>query len=182
VTHTFSRLSESDIELVRVWRNEQQTVLRQQRPITPEEQLQWFRGVVEPGHASSQPRFLLFSMRVDGALAGYGGLTNIDWTSRRAEVSFLVETARSLKVDVYERDLDAFLGWLRPFAFGELQLNRLFTETFAFRDGHIGRLEANGWRREGCLRQHVLKQGRFHDSIVHGLLASDEPQCPDLSV
>jgi RimJ/RimL family protein N-acetyltransferase len=69
--------------------------------------------------------------------------------------------------------MEAFLHFLSGWAFGELGLNRLFTETYAFRDAHIAILERAGFISEGRLRQHVVVAGRPTDSILHGLLASD---------
>jgi RimJ/RimL family protein N-acetyltransferase len=104
---------------------------------------------------------------------GYGGLTNIDWVSRRAEVSFLVDPERAADPDVYRRDIGAFLGFLANLAFNELGLNRLFAETYAFRNFHIGLLERAGFSVEGRLREHAWTGQGLGDSIVHGLLAAE---------
>jgi RimJ/RimL family protein N-acetyltransferase len=105
----------------------------------------------------------------DGRFIGYGGLTNLDWHARHAEVSFLVDPARAADPDTYRRDASAFLAFLAGWAFGELGLNRLFTETYDFRELHIGLLEQAGFVPEGRMRQHV----EGGDSVLHGLLATD---------
>ncbi|MNP74955.1 hypothetical protein D3C76_1719150 [compost metagenome] len=73
--------------------------------------------------------------------------------------------------DVLKQLFSRFLALLAQLAFEELGLRRLCTETFEHRVLHIETLEASGFRYEGCLREHVLIDGRPTDSMVHGLLA-----------
>jgi RimJ/RimL family protein N-acetyltransferase len=105
---------------------------------------------------------------------GYGGLTHIDWLHRRAEISFLVDPERAADRERYEADFSAFLDFLERWAFTDLGLNRLYTETYAFREHHIRILESRGLEPEGHLRQHILDpvgDGGFVDSIIHGITA-----------
>jgi RimJ/RimL family protein N-acetyltransferase len=170
---SFRRIEERDIESLRLWRNAQQSVLRQQHPISAEHQLGWFRTSVEPTYSAEDPKQLLVVVEDSDHLVAYGGLTNIEWVSRRAEVSFLCETERSHDAERYADAFTSFLTWLKHFAFVELGLNRLFTETWSVRGEHIGILEACGWRLEGRMREHVWKDGRFDDALLHGVLVSD---------
>jgi RimJ/RimL family protein N-acetyltransferase len=148
-------------------------VLRQSEPISPEQQRRWFDEVVAPAQRDPQPPMVLVSVFENGSFVGYGGLTNISWDSRRAEVSFLVDPKRAADPDVYRHDMAAFLGFLAELAFDRLGLNRLFAETYAFRDFHIAILEQAGFASEGRLRQQVATADGFGDSLVHGLLAAD---------
>ncbi len=110
----------------------------------------------------------------DGEFLGYGGLTHIDWEQQRAEVSFLVDPERASDPERYECDLRAFLGFLQDWAFGELGLHRLFTETYAFREHHLSVLESAGFQPEGRMRDHVADPDSptgFADSLLHGLLS-----------
>jgi RimJ/RimL family protein N-acetyltransferase len=163
-------LRRSDIEALRVFRNEQIDVLRQAEPISAAQQERWFDDVVSPAQRELRPQMMLVSI-LDGdeRFIGYGGLTNLDWDARRAEVSFLVDPARAGNRDIYRRDMTAFLGFLTDWAFGALRLNRLYTETYEFRNFHIRILEEAGFVAEGRLRQHTATG----DSVLHGLLASD---------
>jgi RimJ/RimL family protein N-acetyltransferase len=49
-------------------------------------------------------------------------------------------------------------------------LQRLCTETYAFRDSTIQVLEQCGFRQEGRLREHVRIGERWVDALVHGCL------------
>ncbi len=159
-------------ELMR-WRNDQQSVLRQQEPLTPVDQERWFRDVVQPSYQQTHPRALQVVSKDGGVPVAYGGLTNIEWTSRRAELSFLVATESVEPDDRYAEEFHRFLAWTTMFAFESLGLHRLFTETWDFRDNHIEVLESCGFVLEGRMRDHVAKDGQFHDALLHGLLADD---------
>lgn len=162
-----------DLEHLRTWRNEQQDVLRQQAPIDIEHQQRWFRDVVVPSQQHATPSSVLVTTSRSGVPTSYGGLTNIDWVSRRAEVSFLAATDIASSSERYEAEFGGFLSWLTDFSFGELDLCRLFTETWAFRDHHLEILERAGFQLEGRLRHHVVKDCLAHDALMHGLLRSD---------
>jgi len=159
-----------DMPSIRVWRNEQMDVLRQSKVLTEEDQTRYYENVIRPGMDMERPPMILFSYDRKGICIGYGGLTNLDWDSLRAEVSFLVATERTRDDRVYEEDFSHFLRLLQRVAFDELGLNRLFTETYDIRPGHVGILEAEGFRYEGAMKQHVRIDGRFVDSLLHGLL------------
>ena len=175
--YKYMGLRRSDVQSIRRWRNAQIDVLRQKHPLGVEEQERWFDTVVRPTHAAAEPAFLLVSiLDEDRQLVGYGGLTNINWTDRRAEVSFLVDTSRARDIDVYRRDFSTFLDFLKRWSFRDLGLHRLFTETFAFREANIDILEASGFQIEGRLRQHIVdpRSPKGHiDSIIHGMTAED---------
>jgi RimJ/RimL family protein N-acetyltransferase len=164
----------ADREAIRQWRNAQLDVLRQPAPISGEEQDQYFLRVVRPLFDQVQPGQLLFSLLYEGQLIGYGGLVYIAWEDRRAEVSFLVDSARVADLPLYRQDFLTYLHLLGKLAFGPLGLHRLFTECYDIRDFHVSILEEAGFRFEGRLRHHVRIRGRFVDSLIHSLLAEDE--------
>ncbi len=168
-------LRRRDIQTLRRFRNEQMSVLRQRQPLGAEDQERWFDEVVLPTHAHPEPSFLLVSILDEaGAFIGYGGLTHIDWQQRRAEISFLMSPGRAANIETYRRDLRAFLAWIQRWAFDELQLHRLFTETYEFRTEHVRILEEAGFVFEGRLRHHSIDPSdpaAYVDSLLHGCCA-----------
>jgi RimJ/RimL family protein N-acetyltransferase len=54
-----------------------------------------------------------------------------------------------------------------------LDLNRLFLETYDVRKKHIQIIEDSGFVLEGRLKQHVIINGAFIDSLIHGMVKSD---------
>ena len=70
--------------------------------------------------------------------------------------------------------MDAYLMIIRKIAFGDLGLNRIFTETFDFRNQQIELLESNGFVYEGTLRQSYRLNGKFVNSCFHSIIREDE--------
>lgn len=172
-TYEILTIRREDIFQIKNWRNEQMSVLRQNQLLTDEDQLRYYETAIRSSMEAEQPKIILFSYLQAGACIGYGGLTNIDWVSKRAEISFLVATERTQDDTTYARDFSTFLHLMQQVAFAELGFHRLFTETFDARSKHIAILESSGFQREGRLRQHVWMDGRFVDSIMHGCLRED---------
>ncbi len=164
-------LQEADINHLREWRNAQREVLRQDAELSAQQQRRWFREVVTPTHAGENPQFLLVGIESDSRLVAYGGLTNVAWHYRRGEVSFLADTEAARDEDEYSAVFRAFLDWLPQFSFDQLGLHRVFTETWATRESHIALLEGAGFVYEGRMRDHVIKNDRFVDAVLHGLVA-----------
>lgn len=168
-------IREQDMPLIKEWRNEQMKVLRQDRSLSDEDQRNYYKQIVLPSIQEERPRIMLFTYLFQGTVIGYGGLTNIDWGSRRAEVSYLLRSDRSNEAEriQYIDDFTNYLSILKRIAFEQLHLNRLFTETFNIRPLHITILEQNGFILEGKMRQHVSIEGEYVDSIIHGCLKGD---------
>lgn len=166
-------LREGDIELIRVWRNEQIDVLRQKKPLTEKEQINYFRQVVRPTFAQKTPPLMLFSLLKNDSLIGYGGLVYLDWEARHGEVSFLVDSTRAKDKKTYAKDFSSYLTLLKRVAFDDLNLNRIFVETYATRLCHLEVLTKNGFIYEGRMRQHVKIKGKYIDSLIHGILKND---------
>lgn len=165
-------LRKQDILLIKQWRNEQMAVLRQSDLLTDEDQLRYYANIVDPSFSDRNTRIMLFSYFYYDELIGYGGLTNIDWINKRAEISYLVNTDRSLEEDrkLYMQDFSTFLKLMQRIAFNELEIHRLYTETFDIRPLHIAILQNNGFCLEGRMRDHVLIDNRYVDSVIHGCI------------
>lgn len=58
-------------------------------------------------------------------------------------------------------------------AFGELGLHKVFAEVLADNDAALKAQAASGFRREGYLRGHVLKNGAPRDVVLLGMLADE---------
>jgi RimJ/RimL family protein N-acetyltransferase len=101
-------------------------------------------------------------------LVAYGGLVNISWANRRAELSFL--TSGDLPVDNYERYFSTFISYILNVAQDQFGLHKMFTETYEFRHEHISILEKCGFKTEGRLIDHNFDSGVFCDSIIHGVI------------
>jgi RimJ/RimL family protein N-acetyltransferase len=170
--YSIETVQDDDIESIRSWRNSQMDVLRQTKPISVEEQSNYFQHVIWPSLTDPNPGNILFRYLKDEKLIGYGGLVHITWKHKRAEVSFLLDPSLAADKDTYANCYSNFLSLLKELSFEDLGFKRLFTETFAIRKHHISILESNGFRVEGVLKNHVYMDEKPVDSIIHGFLSS----------
>ncbi|MCM8810937.1 MAG: GNAT family N-acetyltransferase [Candidatus Omnitrophica bacterium] len=168
-------LREEDILLIKDWRNAQILILRQNKPLTEPEQIEYYNQVVIPSFSQAKPSIILFSFLKKEMCIGYGGLVHIDWSNKRAELSFLLNPERVKDKNLYEVEFTIFIKLIKEIAFKELKLNKVYTETFDlnFRSHHISILEKNGFTFEGRLRQHIYKENKFIDSLIHSILGEE---------
>ena len=166
-------LRAKDIFKIKEWRNAQIDVLRQTKILTNEDQKRYYKSSIAPTFRQKEPRQILFSYLNGGRLIGYGGLTNIDWTNRRAEISFLVDPGIAGRRGEYARVFSCFLELLKEVAFDILAFHRIYTETFSFRKHHVRILEKSGFVNEGTMREHVEFRGKYYDSLLHGYLRQE---------
>ena len=166
-TCSLSPIVFSDLEPIRAWRNEQMEILRHSKELTPEDQERYWKRLSE----SMETR--LFSIISDGKLIGYCGFTHLDNEYSHSELSFLLDTSIQENSDRFYSILFDVLKMLVRYGFENLNLNRLSTETYEFRKEHIQTIEKAGFTKEGILREHVFKKGRFYNSIIHSILRSE---------
>lgn len=162
-----------DIELVRKWRNSQMNVLRQNEVITKIKQKFYFAQNVWPDMKSKFPRQILLGILLDDQLVGYGGFVNVSWKDKKSEISFLLEPSYEKNKILKNKIFIQFLISISRISFDILKLNRIWTETYAYRTEHVKVLEKAGFKREGYLRHNVIINNAMVDSIVHGYLESD---------
>ncbi len=168
--YSLIEIREKDMESIRKWRNNQIDILRQKEKISKKEQTQYYKSIIKKNFKKKYPDSILFSYMLNGKCIGYGGLTNIDWNSKRAELSFIVNDRRYLNSKIYVKDFFSFLNIITRLAFLELKFNRLFTETYGIRSKHLQILKKSGFQFEGKLKQHTMIKGKYVDSIIHGYL------------
>lgn len=168
---SFRTIKKEDIILIRKWRNEQLSVLRQKKKISHPEQIKWFKGLKKD---KSQRLFAIYEkVGFKNIFIGYCGLTHIDRLNCRAEISFLVDTQRARIDSIYKIDMLTVLSFLAEYAFLRLKLKKIFTETYEFRKKHIKILEEFGLKREGVLRSHIFIRGKYYNSLMHSMLKKE---------
>lgn len=163
----FSCLTPADIEPIRVWRNEQIAILRQNTLISPEEQTAYFSTEIFPSYQALEPKQILFSIKRGATLLGYGALTHIDWEKKSAEVSFLLDTRFQETEKPFQDLYRTFISFLFDLAFTELHFQKLTAEVYLFRQGMIALLEEAGFQKITHLKNHVFKRGKMWDAFVY---------------
>ena len=169
---TFRPIQLDQIEQIRLWRNAQKKILRQTKEISKYEQKCYFRDKVFTQLDIHFPAQILIGIEWRGKFVGYGGLVHIDWNSRKAEVSFLLDTEIREESKLFIEIFSSYLSLIQIMAFEHLALNRIYTETYSFRTSVISTLNANDFLLEGTLRKSYFWEGRFFDSLIHSKLCT----------
>ena len=166
-------LRRKDIFKIKEWRNTQIDILRQKSVLTDLDQQIYYDTNIFPTYGQQNPEQILFSILQEEQCIGYGGLVHICWQDKRAEISFLVDRERAFDGRTYQEDFQSFLRIIKHISFIDLGLNRLFLETYDVRKKHVRIIEESGFVLEGRLRQHVIINGVFMDSLIHGMIKKD---------
>lgn len=150
------------------WRNEQIYHLRQARPLTKEDQENYFNTIVSALFNEEQPNQILFSYLENDVCIGYGGLVHINWIDKNAEISFIMNT--ELEQKYFSKHWTIFLGLIDQVAFKDLNFHKLFTYAFDLRPHIYEVIENAGFVKEAVLKEHCFFNGVYKDVIMHGKL------------
>lgn len=147
------------------WRNEQIYHLRQNKPLTLEDQENYFNNVVNKLFSQEMPNQILFSYLEDDICIGYGGLVHINWIDKNAEISFIMNT--ELEKNNFQEYWTNFLELIEEVAFRELKLHKIFIYAFDLRPNLYQAIESVNYVKEATLKQHCFYENRFIDVIIH---------------
>ena len=104
----------------------------------------------------------------EGRLVGVAYAENIQPSHRRCRVGVTVDQAEWGKGYGSEA-LELLLRYL----FTEADVHRIAAEAFAFNAAWKRLLTRAGFRREGCLRDDLYRDGRWHDRETYALLEDE---------
>lgn len=156
--------SEDRYKIMR-WRNEQMYHLRQNTPLTKEQQDLYFDSVVSKLFAEACPGQILFSYLEGKECIGYGGLVHINWLDCNAEISFIMKT--ELEEREFNKHWDIYLKLIEEVAFEELKLHKLHTYAFDLRPKIYEVLEAANYKLEAVLKEHSFFNNKYIDVVIH---------------
>ncbi len=169
--HTGLRaIRRDDLPQLLDWRNDPRLrrYFREVRELSPEHQQNWFERCVLGG--DHQVRMFAIVRLDTGALIGACGLTGIDWLRRHGELSLYIGTDAVYCDHTHAPEA---VRLLLGHGFGDLGLNRIHAEVYAFDDGKTALLRRTGLIEEGCLRDHHWSGGRYWDAHLFGILARE---------
>ena len=153
------------------WFNDEATTLSMQKhrfPNTKEDQLEFFRKEI----AGNDKKLQLGICTIDGGpIFGVVSLNNIDYISRKAEISMIIGESKYRKIKYMTETLELILSQ----AFNSLNLRRIYGGTIM---NELAELlcRALGFKREGLLRQDVFINGKYHDVYLIGILKEEFEQ------
>jgi UDP-4-amino-4,6-dideoxy-N-acetyl-beta-L-altrosamine N-acetyltransferase len=133
--------------------------------ITEAEHVGWMeRTVVHPDRK-------YWIINTEGLDVGLAGLTEIERKNSRAEWAFYLGHP-----GLRGRGVGAVVEFaVTAYAFEVIGLHKLCCEVFVWNQPIVRMHEKFGFVREGVLRQHVRKDGQFHDIVRFGLLKAEWP-------
>ena len=147
------------------WRNEQIYHLRQNKPLTTDDQEKYFTDKVSELFKEKQPSQLLFSFFENNNFVGYGGLVRINWLDKNAEISFLMNT--KLEKNNFVKYWNIFLELIEKVAFKEINLHKVYTYAFDLRPHLYDVLTNFGYIEEARLKEHSLFKNNYVDILIH---------------
>lgn len=154
------------------WRNEQIYHLRQNEPLTVQDQENYFKNIVTKLFDQEQPDQILFSYLEKDKCIGYGGLVHINWVDKNAEISFIMNT--DLEKYFFQKHWGIFLNLIEKVAFEELQLHKIFTFAFDLRPHLYETLSKSAFAEETRLKEHCFFNGKYIDVVIHSKI---NPSC-----
>lgn len=147
------------------WRNEQIYHLRQNKPLTKDNQEAYFANVVLKLFEQEQPNQILFSFLENDICIGYGGLVHINWIDKNAEISFIMNTI--LEKNRFHEIWTTYLKLIEEVAFNELGMHKIFTYAFDIRPHLYGVLLNANYIEEARLKEHCFFDSKFIDVLIH---------------
>jgi len=154
--------------------------LRQNKPLTTEDQDKYFNEVVAKLFEQEQPGQILFSYLEQDKCIGYGGLVHINWVDKNAEVSFIMDTGK--EKNEFHKHWSIYLDLIEKVAFNHLNLHKIYTYAFDLRPHLYEVLENNAYNKEAVIKGHAFFEGKFIDVIIHSktnLLTTLRPVAPE---
>ena len=147
------------------WRNEQMYHLRQDKPLTIENQETYFNTVIPKLFNQNLPNQILFSFLENEICIGYGGLVHINFIDKNAEISFIMNT--NLEKNRFQEIWTAYLTLIEKVAFNELKLHKVFVYAFDLRPHLYEVLEHNNYFKEAIFFEHCFYNNKFIDVVIH---------------
>jgi diamine N-acetyltransferase len=131
---------------------------------TRDQEVEWITRVTKD---PSQLNFVIYSIADPAEPAGTVSLTSIDRRSRNAEYGRIFVDAKFRRAGLMRHASTLLLRY----AFAELNLHKVYLRVFADNDSASGLYRKLGFVEEGCLREHVYKNGVYRDVLCMAVFA-----------
>ena len=151
--------------MIRSWRNSSEVskYMYSDDSISADQQIKWFRQIKD------DPTKKYWIIKVDDKYVGVVNLYDIDKRNKRCYWAYYLAES-SIRGKGLGRLIE--LNILQ-YIFEDLGLNKLCCEILSFNEIVVKIHEKYGSKIEGNFRQHIYKQGKFHDIICMGILKEE---------
>ena len=122
----------------------------------------WIKKCTKPAKKQDVIR-KCFALDINGKLAGGIGLDALD--KHKAEIGYSLSKVYWNKGTATEA-----LRLVTDFRFKKLKLKRIYAYVFTKNKASAKVLEKNGYKREGLLKKHYTKNGKFFDAYIFAKL------------
>lgn len=159
------KLNIEDIELVRSWRNSEEVskYMYTSNSISKEDQQKWFASI------STDQSSEYWIIEYEGKKLGLAQITSISKIFDSCSWAFYLGDTSVRGAGIGSKVEYNVLQYV----FETLNLNKLNCTVISFNDSVIKMHENFGFRREAFFRQHVLKNGQYHDVVGLAMLKSE---------
>ena len=119
--------------------------------------------------SSPAPRRIVFAVEVDGKVVGATGLERINWISRNCYFAIAIYDP-----DYWNRGIGTEATKLMvSYAFEFLNMHKILLEVYDYNERAIRVYQKVGFEIEGRLRKNHYFNGRYHDTLVMGILSEE---------
>lgn len=160
-------VEESDLEIICKWRNNWDVLknLFSYLPISLTKQKRWYENYIN----DSTTQTFIIEYKIENKPIGTVTLAHIDYKNQNAEAGILIGEKDYRGKGLAKQALNLVIDY----GFNELNLNRIYLHLLETNQSALRLYESLGFKREGLLRNHQYKQGRFCNVIVMGLLKDE---------
>ncbi len=161
----FRNITDDDLEMIMNWRTMPEVSAYMYTDFEPDigKQRAWFKSV------SVNNKRLDWVIVVDGEDVGLVSIVGIDRVNRRCEWAYYLASP-SVRGKGIGKSVEMNM---LAYVFETLDLNKLCCEVFCSNEIVIKIHEKYGSVVEGTRRQHIFKDGQFHDIVQMGILRED---------
>jgi len=167
-------VEEKDLEFCQAIYNDphlRQVLVGWDFPVSLHSQRKWFESL-----AGDSRNLRLMVETKEGQPIGLTGLWDIDWHNRHALTGIKL-TSQSTQGKGYGRDA---IMLMNAYSFFEVGLHRLWATIIDYNiPSFKSYCERSGWKVEGLFRQHIFRNGAFHDLYCVACLEEDFLAVPD---
>ncbi len=124
----------------------------------------------EISQVSSSPWRLLFIIETEkGIPIGYLSLWNISWKNRNAYLELIIGE-KGYWNKIYGANVYLLI---LEYTFNVLNMHKMCGEVVEYNKRHIRLIESGGGKREGVLKEHLFKDGKYYDVYIYGFFKRD---------